>query len=83
MFWHDEARCRQYDPDLFFAAGARSERRAKAVCDRCPVAPDCLAFALECKAEFGVWGGLNSRERRRLIRRGRPAATPAPVPVSA
>jgi WhiB family redox-sensing transcriptional regulator len=80
MFWHDEASCRLYDPDLFFAAGARSERRAKAICDRCPVATQCLEFAIECRAEFGVWGGLNSRERRRLMRRSRSAA---PVPVNA
>jgi WhiB family transcriptional regulator, redox-sensing transcriptional regulator len=80
MFWHDEARCRQHDPDLFFAAGARSERRAKAVCDRCPVAAQCLEFAVECRAEFGVWGGLTSRERRRLMRRGGSAV---PVPVNA
>jgi WhiB family redox-sensing transcriptional regulator len=76
MFWHDEARCRQHDPDLFFAAGARSERRAKAICDRCPVAAQCLEFAIECRAEFGVWGGLNTRERRRLTRPGRSAAVP-------
>jgi WhiB family redox-sensing transcriptional regulator len=71
MFWHDDARCRQYDPDLFFAAGARSERRAKAVCERCPVRERCLTFAVECRAEFGVWGGLNSRERQRLLRGSR------------
>src|SRR6266508_4576597 len=59
VFWQDRARCRQYDPELFFDPRGRAERKAKAVCDRCPVRTECLALALESRAEFGVWGGLN------------------------
>jgi WhiB family transcriptional regulator, redox-sensing transcriptional regulator len=67
--WEDAARCRQSDPDLFFETGARSERRAKSICSRCEVRRECLAFALESRTEFGIWGGLSGRERRRLLRR--------------
>ena len=54
---------------MFFAPGVRTERKAKAVCGRCPVSLACLAFALESRTEFGIWGGLNGKERRRLLRR--------------
>jgi WhiB family redox-sensing transcriptional regulator len=35
----------------------------------CPVRLDCLADALDSRAEFGVWGGMTERERRTLLRR--------------
>ena len=60
--------CRAYDPELFFDPRGRAERRAKAVCGRCPVRMDCLLLALESRAEFGVWGGMSTKERRVLHR---------------
>jgi WhiB family transcriptional regulator, redox-sensing transcriptional regulator len=71
MCWEESARCRQHDPEIFFAPGVRSERKAKAICGRCPVSKDCLLFALESRTDFGIWGGLNGKERRRLLRRNR------------
>jgi WhiB family transcriptional regulator, redox-sensing transcriptional regulator len=67
--WEQQARCRSHDPEMFFAPCVRTERKAKAVCGRCPVSQACLAFALESRTEFGIWGGLNGKERRRLLRR--------------
>jgi WhiB family redox-sensing transcriptional regulator len=67
--WEADARCRTLDPEMFFAPGVRTERKAKAICARCPVARDCLVFALESRTEFGIWGGMNGKERRRLVRR--------------
>lgn len=69
MFWETEARCRVYDPEIFFDTRARSERKAKAICSKCGVQSECLAFALQSRSEFGVWGGLNVRERVALARR--------------
>ena len=66
--WQEQARCHQYDPELFFDPHRRTERRAKSICARCPVRSECLLFALEAHVEFGVWGGLNSKERRWLVR---------------
>jgi WhiB family redox-sensing transcriptional regulator len=54
---------------MFFAPGVRTERRAKAICRRCPVQQDCLAFALESRTEFGIWGGMNGKERGGVLRR--------------
>ena len=53
---------------MFFDTRVRAEKRAKAICSRCDVASRCLAFALESRIEFGVWGGLNGKERRALLR---------------
>jgi WhiB family redox-sensing transcriptional regulator len=74
VFWQDQARCRQYDPELFFDPRGRAERKAKAVCLRCPVRTECLLLALESHAEFGVWGGMSTKERRTLLRK---APTPS------
>ncbi len=69
MSWEEQARCRQYDPEIFFAPRARAERKAKTICAKCPVKVDCLVFALQAKVEFGIWGGTNGKERRAMIRR--------------
>ena len=47
-------------------------RRAKAVCVGCPVRQRCLAFALDTRQEYGIWGGCDADERRvlRLAHRG-------------
>lgn len=52
------------DPDLWFDNGREDE--AKAVCGGCPVRARCLKDALDRKEPFGVWGGLDSGERRQL-----------------
>jgi WhiB family transcriptional regulator, redox-sensing transcriptional regulator len=67
--WRQFAACRLADPDLFFpvsTAGPSLEQlaRAKAICQRCPVRRECLAFALATCQVHGVWGGLAEQERR-------------------
>lgn len=37
--------------------------RAKRTCATCPVAAECLAFAVDFRADFGVFGGLDQAER--------------------
>lgn len=75
--WQELAACRGVDATPFFAPSyfeKRVEKEAreaiaKAVCRRCVVRDDCLAFALEVREAHGVWGGLNEMERRALLRR--------------
>lgn len=69
MTWQLHAECvpRAGEVD-FFPARGESTRDAKAVCAVCPVASDCLEFALRLKVAHGVWGGLSERERRNLRR---------------
>jgi WhiB family redox-sensing transcriptional regulator len=69
MSWEERARCGEYDPEIFFDPTARAERRAKSICAQCPVRLECLAYALSVRAEFGVWGGLNGKERSSMLRR--------------
>lgn len=44
-------------------------RKAKVICDGCPVQVECLEFGL--REKFGVFGGLTERERRVLRRERR------------
>jgi WhiB family redox-sensing transcriptional regulator len=72
-YWRSAAACRSCDPDLFFPVSS-SERaveqvaKAKEICARCPVQPECLAFALRTRQVHGVWGGMSEEERFRLWR---------------
>ncbi len=64
--WHEAALCAQTDPEVFFPEKGGSTRAAKATCRVCPVAAECLAWALEHDERFGIWGGTSERDRRRL-----------------
>lgn len=64
--WMDEAACAQTDPELFFPEKGASAKLAKKICAGCPVAAQCLEFALRNDDRFGVFGGLSERERRKL-----------------
>jgi WhiB family redox-sensing transcriptional regulator len=66
--WHEDAACRNTDPEDLFADSAR-QNRAKQVCAGCAVRTECLAEALDNRIEWGVWGGMTERERRALLRR--------------
>lgn len=67
--WMDDALCRQVDcGDIWFVDKGESTKPAKRVCALCPVAAECLQYALDNDERFGVFGGLSERERRRLKR---------------
>lgn len=64
--WETAALCAQTDPNAFFPEKGFSSKEAKTICSACPVQEECLAYALENKIRFGIWGGLSERERKRL-----------------
>ena len=68
MGWQDQALCAQTDPEAFFPEKGGSTREAKRVCRGCEVRAECLEFALDNDQEFGIWGGLSERERRKVKR---------------
>lgn len=73
--WRHHAICRDEDPELFFPIGTSGPallqvEQAKAVCRRCSVVDDCLAWAIESGQDAGVWGGMSEEERRAAKRRG-------------
>lgn len=79
--WQDKALCAETDPDAFFPERGGSTREAKRVCRSCEVRAECLEYALGHEVgQFGVWGGMSERERRRLRRA---AASPVPQPRKA
>lgn len=75
--WQRQAACRGPESALFYPPAVPEarpdregrERRAKAICARCPVRLPCLEFALEIREPHGIWGGLSESERRALIER--------------
>jgi WhiB family redox-sensing transcriptional regulator len=64
--WMDWALCTAEDPELFFPKSNGRAKKAKAVCARCAVAAECLAFAQKNGIVEGVWGGLTEAERQNL-----------------
>ena len=65
--WTLAARCRGMEDALF--PDGKDQKRARLVCQGCPVRSTCLAEALDNRIEWGVWGGMTERERRRLLRK--------------
>ncbi len=71
--WREGAACLRLDegevnffPDPEDVAAIAT---AKAVCATCPVAEECLAYAIETNQSEGIWGGTTPKERARLRRR--------------
>jgi WhiB family redox-sensing transcriptional regulator len=71
--WRASGACLDEDSELFFPTGTNRAVLAQAaaaiaVCAGCPVAGECLSWALESGERFGVWGGLSERDRRAVMR---------------
>lgn len=68
--WQAQAACREVDPELFFSDShstpdkARVER-ARTVCSPCPVAYECLRYAMATGSD-GVWAGTTKDQRDAL-----------------
>ncbi|SNR62460.1 WhiB family transcriptional regulator, redox-sensing transcriptional regulator [Haloechinothrix alba] len=78
--WQRFGACRDMASEVFFSpeherGGVRKQRteHAKAVCRSCPVLVDCRSYALRAGERYGVWGGLDEAERKKLIDRRREA----------
>jgi WhiB family redox-sensing transcriptional regulator len=74
--WRDEAECRSLDTAIFFpdpesAGFVEGVADAKSICAVCPVANQCLEFAIRTRQDDGVWGGATPEERRSIRRRRR------------
>ncbi|MEV5942722.1 WhiB family transcriptional regulator [Streptomyces sp. NPDC051994] len=62
------ALCAETDPEVFYPSKGGSTVQAKQLCFACPERLACLDYALTHGERFGIWGGMTSRERRRLVR---------------
>ncbi|MEX2423893.1 MAG: WhiB family transcriptional regulator [Acidimicrobiia bacterium] len=70
-FWREGAACVDHPEVDFFSASAGSDEtaRATAICASCPVADECLGFAIETNQPDGIWGGYTTKERVKIRRR--------------
>jgi WhiB family redox-sensing transcriptional regulator len=79
--WQEHAACRSADPEIFWPPAntepvlERYLPEAKRVCNTCPVAAECLAYALATGQDDGIWAGTTPAERRQLQLRQAESAT--------
>ena len=66
--WQDDALCAQIGTEVFFPPKGGSTLEAKLICEGCDVILQCLEYALanEHSSNYGIFGGLSERERRKL-----------------
>lgn len=74
--WQERKACTAEDFDLFLSDEPAVQEIAKQICVGCPVREQCLQFALDTKAGFGVFGGKTADERSSM-----PGASSAANPV--
>lgn len=79
--WQLQGACRGTESEIFYhpdgergRARVERDRRAKEICDRCPVIAECAAHALRSGETYGVWGGMTEAERQEILRVGVRAA---------
>jgi hypothetical protein len=85
--WIRDASCVSTDPDEWYPGAGNGAGYLRAICDDCPVRTECLAYVMEHEpnsARYGIWAGLNPKERRALYRKQRAreqAAAGVPAPA--
>lgn len=79
--WKQRAACRGVSPSLFFSDYGGDSRQAQEICAKCPVRHQCLAYSVAHNEEFGVWGGMGEKARRKLHRNYRADESAAAVAI--
>jgi WhiB family redox-sensing transcriptional regulator len=64
--WQRRAACRGKGVDNFFPLDGSSRMRAAVMCGRCPVAKECMDYALDHPSLKGIWAGTSERGRNRI-----------------
>lgn len=75
--WHTRAACRNTSKSVFFGSSTPAERpaytltsirKARAICETCPVFNECLYQALTNREDYGLWAGTTMRQRKEIFR---------------
>lgn len=68
MPWAKNAACLDVDPELFFptSSAPADARKAKAICNTCPVLADCFLYALKDPSLDGIWGASTAIQRANI-----------------
>ena len=63
--WMDQAACRGYDPEWWFADSSKPTDRddAMKICQHCTVKTECAVLGTQYTD--GIWGGLTPQQRTR------------------
>lgn len=67
--WMTEAACAEVGGDAWFPEQGDAVEPARAVCRRCPVATQCLEYAVVNHIGYGMWGGQTALQRARRRRK--------------
>jgi WhiB family redox-sensing transcriptional regulator len=65
--WTRRGTCRNVDVRLFFPGINDGAQAALEYCRSCPVAGECLSYALDVRERHGIWGGTTPKQRRRML----------------
>lgn len=68
--WRAKAKCRNFDVEEFFPGTGVNINHLREFCGGCPVARECVDYAVKYFLDHGVWGGTSPQERQE-IRMGR------------
>ena len=68
--WVTDGACNKANPELFFAdlftsVDELAIEYAKSYCNKCPVAKQCLSYAMTHEDMVGIWGSTTTVERRK------------------
>lgn len=69
--WMAKAKCYGFDVNEFFPKTGVNIHHIKEFCSGCPVAGNCLDYALRYHIDHGVWGGTSPTEREDIRERRR------------
>lgn len=63
--WKERAACKGLDVKIFYPERGEDTSKAKEICETCAVKTECGEFAITNNEQYGFWGGLALRARRR------------------
>lgn len=63
--------CNFIDPEIWYPeqqgrSAWGQKKLAKQICRKCPVIDQCLEYALTHNEEWGIWGGTDPTERKKM-----------------
>ena len=64
--WRGRAACLGKPSELWFVDVGGSTAEGKAICFTCEVRQECLDYALDTNQQYGIFGGLTIKERRKI-----------------
>lgn len=78
--WVVDAACAEVGGDDWFPekGSVYDSQIAKRICRSCEVRRECLEYALANNEQYGIWGGVSPRDRRKLLSPDHPRRSPRP-----